>query len=377
MIGKTMPSRAKSGFFVIFLLMFLCHPAEAQWNYDIPFPKPLHETTDTVSVTFIGDVMMHAKQLGYDYRGFFSELGEITRDADISIANMEFTLAGKPYSGYPAFSAPEGYADYAADCGIDVFLTANNHILDKGRTGLKRTLKIYEAMKDSCGIHYTGTALDHAADTTMNPLIIVGKGVRIALVNFTYGTNSDCEGEWPSVRLMDKEGVAGMIGRAKSRGADFIIALPHWGTEYKLRHSREQEEWAEWLADQDVDLIVGAHPHVVQDTTHIDGVPVIYSMGNAVSNMSADNTRLELAVRARFISRPDGTKDMMEPELVFLWCSLPGYLKDNYTTIPVKDYIGRRDEWLQPSDYDNMTATLKRVKEATGIYEKDSETGER
>ena len=377
MIGKTMPFLKESGICVIVLLLLSCHPANAQWNYDIPFPEPLDKGADTVFVTFIGDVMMHSRQLEYDYREFFREMKEITLDADISVANMEFTLAGEPYSGYPAFSSPDGYAGYAADCGIDVFLTANNHILDKGRGGLKRTLKIYERMRDTHGTHYTGTALDKNADTLVNPLVIVGKGVRIALVNFSYGTNSDCGGEWPAVKLMEKESVSDMISRARARKADFIVALPHWGTEYRLKHSREQEEWAEWLVSQGVDLIVGAHPHVVQDTTHINGVPVIYSLGNAISNMSAENTRLELAVRAGFVTDQDGTKKMLEPELIFLWCSLPGNLRDTYTTIPVKDFIGRREEWLQPSDYDNMTATLKRVIKETGIYEENCQAGSR
>ena len=60
-----------------------------------------------------------------------------------------------------------------------------------------------------------------------------------------------------------------------------------------------------------IDLIVGAHPHVVQDTSHVHGVPVIYSMGNAVSNMSKENTRLELAVHSRFVNHPDGHKEML------------------------------------------------------------------
>lgn len=357
-------------------LLALAGPVRAQWHYEIPFPKPIGQTPDTVEVSFIGDVMMHARQLEYDYRDFLSELDGITRGADISVANMEFTLGGRPYSGYPCFSSPDGYASYAADCGVDVFLTANNHILDKGRDGLVRTLKTYEHMKDSCGVHYTGCALDEMSDTLVNPLIVVGRGIRIALVNFTYGTNSGSGEGWPKVNLMDRTQVGEMIERARRKGADFVVALPHWGEEYRLRHSQTQKEWAEWLAGQGVDLIVGAHPHVVQDTSHVKGVPVIYSMGNAVSNMSAVNTRLELAVRSRFVSHPDGRKEMLEPELTFLWCTLPGKLKNTYTTIPVADYIGRRDEWIQPSDYDNMVETLKRVTEETGIfYEENHQAG--
>ncbi len=367
--------RHKRIFIYFFALLVPCGPVRAQWNYDIPFPKPFKAAPDTVSVTFIGDLMMHEAQLKYDCDGFLSELGSVTRDADISVANLEFTLAGKPYTGYPSFSTPDEYAYSIAGHGVDVFLTANNHILDKGRRGLVRTLQVYDSMREDHGIQYTGCASDPVSDTLLNPLIVVGKGVRIALVNFTYDTNFQPQPEWPRIRSMEKADVKEMIDRAKRRGADFIVALPHWGTEFRLRHDRDQAKWAEWLAGQGIDLIVGAHPHVVQDTSHVNGVPVIYSMGNAVSNMSKENTRLELAVRSRFVNHPDGHKEMLEPELVFLWCCLPGTLRDNYVTIPVASFMGRRSEWKDPSDYDNMIATYNRVTKETGIYEENHQAG--
>ena len=356
-------------------LLALGGPVRAQWNFDVPFPKTLHPRPDTLTVSFIGDLMMHERQLGYDCDVFLSELGPVIRDSDISVANLEFSLAGKPYTGYPSFSAPDRFAYSIADSGVDIFLTANNHILDKGRRGLIRTLGVYDSMRDSLGVRYTGCAADPAADSLLNPLIVVGKGIRIALVNFTYDNNYKPYSGWPVIQMMDRESVGGMFARAKERGADFIVALPHWGEEFKLRHSREQQEWAEWLAAQGADLIVGSHPHVVQDTSHVRGVPVIYSLGNAVSNMSAENTRLELAASVRFVHYPDGSMEMLEPELTFLWCCLPGTLRDNYVTIPVRDFAGRRGEWLDPSDYDNMTTTYKRVTKETGIYEEDHQAG--
>lgn len=348
------------------ILLSMSTLAHAQQKYEVPFPRPVTPKRDTVSISFIGDVMMHAKQLNYDCSEFLSRLSPITHDADICVANMEFTLAGEPYTGYPAFSSPDSYAEYAATEGIDVFLTANNHILDKGQEGLRRTLGKYESMRRR-GIFYTGTALDERRDTTVNPLIVACKGVRIALVNFTYGTNTAMEKGYPSVMRMDKERVGAMIERARRKKADFIIALPHWGNEYQLKHSKTQQEWAEWLVEQGVDAIIGAHPHVVQDSTHIKGVPVIYSMGNAVSNMSATNTRLELAVTVRIVRDAGERPEMLEPEIEFLWCTLPGNLIDNYATIMVSDYLGRREEWINASDYDNMTATLARVMKETGI----------
>lgn len=308
------------------------------------------ESSDTVTLVFIGDVMMHSRQLEYDYTTFLEPIRPMLDKADIAVANMEFTLAGEPYSGYPAFSAPDGYAEYVADCGVDVFLVANNHILDKGQSGLERTLSIYSRMGKM-------------------PEILDTKGIRIGIVNFTYGTNCARTPSCP-IRYMQRDSVAADISRLRAAGADALIAFPHWGTEYETRHSAEQEEWAQWMADKGVDCILGAHPHVVQDTSHVVSaagkkVPVVYSVGNAVSNMSAKNTRLELLVTLRIARDEQGSVSVCEPELTWLWCALPGTLSDTYQTIPIKDYYGEKELWITPSDYDNMIQTLNR-------YEKDN-----
>lgn len=328
-------------------------------------PLPLWERSDTVSVVIIGDVMMHARQLQYDHGPFLSQLEDKFSRSDLVIANMEFTLAGEPYSGYPAFSAPDSYAAYVRDLGADVFLTANNHILDKGTSGLERTLSVY---RDMDGIRWTGTAADSTEYAGNYPLMLTAGGIRFALVNFTYGTNvPPYSKDFPRVNYMRKEEVASAVQRAREKGADFVIALPHWGEEYILKHNRSQEDFARFLAGEGVDAVVGSHPHVVQDSCTIGSMPVFYSIGNAVSNMSARNTRLELAVTLRFVLRPWDSPRMIAPEVDFLWCTLPGRLVDNYCTIVVKEWLGRRDEWILKSDYDEMVATYERVKSVTGI----------
>ena len=194
------------------------------------------------------------------------------------------------------------------------------------------------------------------------------KGIRIALVNFTYGTNTKSSAEWPKINMLEKEEIHNSIQRAKDEGADLIIALPHWGVEYNLKHSRSQQDLARYMVEEGADLVVGAHPHVIQDTTHIDGVPVIYSMGNAVSNMSAKNTRLELMVKVNIVRGKDGANaKILEPELEFMWCTLPGTLTDSYATIPLKDYLGKKELWKQTYDYDNMVSTYENVLDGTGI----------
>lgn len=325
-------------------------------------------TSDTVRIYLLGDVMMHSRQLEYDYHAFLQHMAPTMQSADLCIANMEFPLAGKPYTGYPAFSTPDGYAEYLADCGTDVFLLGNNHVLDRGDAGLVRTLEVYDGIKERRGVEYTGAAADTSAYARLNPLILRRKGIKIAIINFSYGSNYGASGRWPALFRMDRKEVGEAFRKARESGADFILALPHWGEEYRLLHNASQEDWARWMVREGAGAVVGSHPHVVQDTTSIYGVPVIYSLGNAISNMSAINTRLELAVTLTVVKdRTTGEVTLLKPDLDFLWCTLPGMLTDNYSTISIKEWTTRRDEWSTVSDFDNMLETLARVKRVTGI----------
>ena len=215
----------------------------------------------------------------------------------------------------------------------------------------------------------TGAARNQKELEETYPLMLSRHGVTIALVNFTYGTNTGADAAWPKANRMNKEDISKAIRSARERGADFVVALPHWGTEYQLNPDASEVSWANWLVSQGVDAIVGSHPHVVQDTTHIKGVPVIYSLGNAISNMSIINSRLGLAATLRFTHDPiTGEKRMLEPELRFLWCTLPErLLPDSYATVFIKEWANRRNDWLTPSDFDNMISTWERVKNTCGI----------
>lgn len=360
----------KSILFPIAISLCVCAFA----GHRIPRPRPFKEDPDTVTISIVGDVMMHTRQLGYPDSTFLAGISSRLSSADLAIANMEFTLAGEPYSGYPAFSAPDSYPLTVQKCGVDVFLTANNHILDKGDAGLRRTISRYRGQE---GIMFTGIAEDSLAQEGNYPLMVSVHGLRIAIINFTYGTNLPSGTDTPPVNYMDTTSIAAAIARAHAASPDFIIALPHWGTEYQLQHSPSQEGMAKWLISKGVSAIVGAHPHVVQDFVKAGDVPVFYSVGNCVSNMSAENTRLELmvtltAVRIKHLPSPiDPAKapkwELASPLATWLWCTLPGTLTDNYMTIAAEDWLGRRDEWKDPSDYDNMVRTLERVSSSSGI----------
>lgn len=352
---------------------------------ELNFRHPFQHTPDTVSIVFMGDMMMHRDQISnakvsegtHDFSACFPKVEHIIKGADIAVANMEFTLAGEPYTGYPCFSAPDSYAESIAGSGVDIFLTANNHILDKGRKGIERTLAIYSKMEEDGRVRHTGTALSASDDSLRFPLDVAHNGIRLSFINFTYGTNILLKDKFPKVHRIDTSEIASAILRARNTGADFIIALPHWGNEYVLRHSGQQEKLARWLAEKGCDAVIGAHPHVLQDTTTITAskgesmrqVPVIYSLGNFISNMSAPNTQIGMMVTLRFTKDWLGNRNMLEPLLTLTWCSRPGHLTHGYTTIPVKEYIGKRDLWLNPWDYDKMIASYERVKKETGIID--------
>ena len=316
-------------------------------------PRP-----DTVSLFVVGDIMSHravsrsAEEFGY--QSFFKYLEDRIAGADLAIGNMEFPLAGKPYTGYPAFSGPDGYAQYLSDVGFDVFLTANNHILDKGTAGLRRTIDVLE-QKD---LIYTGIARDERADTLLNPLMLHVRGLRIAIVNFTYGTNTGPFDPWPKVHYMRKKDILPMLERA--READLVLVFPHWGVEYRLHHSEAQEEMARWLVENGADVVVGAHPHVIQDVQWIGDAPVIYSLGNALSNQNDLNSRLELALTLRVVLEEDKAPRLLEPSFEYLWCTKPGMVEDSYSAVPVTlpDSL-----WRVKADYRDMQATYQKIYE--------------
>lgn len=353
--------------------------ADAQGRYPeirFPYPFPMElqiPSDDTLEICVLGDVMMHTKQIenartddsGYDFSSYFQFIEDDIRGADIAVANMEFTLAGEPYTGYPCFSAPDSLARYLAECGFDVFLTANNHIYDKGAAGAARTLKIYRELDEEYGIAIAGMAEDEASTGIAT---LSKNGISIAFVNMTYGTNLGIGSHWPKVcRLSDIQAVEASM--AKAEECDVTIALPHWGEEYRLTHNTRQEDAAKWLISQGADLIIGAHPHVIQDCQKTDGVTVAYSLGNAVSNMSAANTQLELMATVRIVRHLNGRIEIIDPEFRYLWCSRPGGYNSSYTVLPVKDFIGTRDLWQGPWEYDKMMSTYRHVQEKTRITE--------
>ena len=320
--------------------------------------------SDTVRLVFIGDVMSHGPQVtaalmpggnrsdpaSFDYSAYFRHVKNRFDAADFVVANMEFPCGVAPYTGYPQFSAPRSLAEEARRAGVDLFLTANNHICDKSGAGIDSTYVIYTRMD----VPFTGIYRSEGEEYLKNPLIVDIKGVRVAFINFTYGTNGlPVPRPW-RVSGMDSVRVKDAVRRARERNAALIIALPHWGQEYHLEPSAQQKEWAEMLFRNGVDAVIGAHPHVVQPARFDPPHAIAYSLGNFVSNQSDPFTQIGMLYELVVVGDGRGNAAIVDAFPTYLWCSRHGMYERNYTVFPILEWIGTRESWIDKREYDKM-----------------------
>jgi poly-gamma-glutamate synthesis protein (capsule biosynthesis protein) len=216
----------------------------------------------------------------YDYSSCFSYVEPYIAAADIAIGNLEVTLAGPPFKGYPQFSSPDALAVALKNAGFDILVQANNHAVDRGKAGLERTLNVL----DSMGLVRSGVFRDNRERSERYPLIVEKNGIRLALLNYTYSTNGIRVTPPNIVNSIDTATIRQDLLKAATAEPDFTIALMHWGSEYQLTENSVQQELAKFLFTNGTDAIIGSHPHVVQPIREMDGKLVVYSLGNMISN---------------------------------------------------------------------------------------------
>lgn len=250
---------------------------------------------------FAGDAMMHQAQLdaarqpdgSYDYSVCFDEIKPWVTAADLAVVNLETPVGRSDFSGYPAFNAPPSWPAALRDAGFDLFLTANNHTLDRHSHGLHATLEILDSLR----VAHLGTYADSAARAKALPMVLDVKGFRIAFLNYTYGTNGIEPTGSDVVDYINKSLIAADVEAARNAGAEIITVCIHWGDEYVLQPPERVRAMADYLVDLGVNIIIGSHPHVVQPdrwlTNPLTRTPVylVYSLGNLISNMRTTDTR--------------------------------------------------------------------------------------
>jgi poly-gamma-glutamate synthesis protein (capsule biosynthesis protein) len=358
-----------------------------------PTPTPLIDITLAV----VGDVILHQSVIegglvqaggttAYDYTPAFQYIKPIIAAADLAFANYEGTLAGPPYKGYPFFCAPDEIADALFDTGFRVVWTANNHTLDRGLAGVIRTATVFRDRE----FYVIGTRPDEASRTDQ---VVSVKGYKLGLMAYTFETiGTETQKALNGIPmpaaadpLIDsfnpyrsdafERDMAALLDRAevlRGEGAEIICLSLHWGNEYQTKSSSFQRKMAQRLADAGIELIIGHHPHVLQEIdvlTAADGKSrtlVFYSISNILHNMdfNTHNTKgfAQDAVIARItISRTDGLAQVTGADYIPTFVTrVPRGSGTQHLIVPVLEALEDPAAWQ--SARSELEASLSRIR---------------
>lgn len=316
-----------------------------------PEPTPVPDTV--ITLRFTGDIMCHDRQIAgalqddgtYYMDDWFETIKDSLECADLAVGNLETVFMGdeQEYTGFPKFNTPDSLADALVNAGFDVVTMANNHANDHRIEGIARTISVLEKR----GLQHTGA---YASEEEFDDQLIVDvKGVKVGILSYTDTFNSKPKRDW-HVRELDEELVEKDVAAMRKNGAELIVCMVHWGSEYEETPGSSQERDAEMLAKAGVDAIFGHHPHVIQTAEilqaempdgSIKAVPVAYSMGNFISNQQ--NRPCDMGVIFEITARKAGeTGETAIEETAFIPTVVWRYDEDHrdmYRVLPCGVYM--------------------------------------
>lgn len=273
--------------------------------------KEEKETTNTLSMVMVGDNLIHSSiykdasigQNEYDFKKMYELVKPIIKKYDIAYYNQETILGGKELgvSDYPTFNSPQEVGDAMIDAGFNLVSLASNHTMDSGEKAVLSSREYWDKQENVLAVgSYT------SPEDRDKVRIVTKNNISYTMLNYTYGTNGITvpSGKeylvnvWPTdLEINDvekdtkyqeyKEQVKKDIEKVRSK-VDCLIVAMHWGVEYTSEPTAYEKDMASFLASQGVDIIIGAHPHVIQPVTWINHTLVIYSLGNFISAQYQD-----------------------------------------------------------------------------------------
>lgn len=283
----------------------------------------------------------HKNEQGYDFHSVYDPIKPYLQDIDIKNINQETVLGGVELglSHYPLFNGPQEIGVAIADIGFNWISQASNHAMDAGEAAIRNQLQLWDRYPQ---ITATGMNRDEAEAKRLR--IMEVKGLKIGLLNYTYGLNglSAPEGKDYMVNLIDEAKIKDDIAELKKH-CDVIIASMHWGIEYAYEPNSEQQHLAQLLADEGVSVIIGSHPHVLEPATFITAkdqrkVLVYYSLGNFLSAQDSGDTML--GGMAKWDIVKDGKTKAIRIENAQLYPTVTHYNKaiQDFKVYALKDY---------------------------------------
>lgn len=374
-----------SGFMMLLgaIFVFERRPIEAKETDDILSENEIYaEDENVATILSFGDALCHsqvfksvydAKTKQYDFSPMFKYVKKYFKDSTINIGNLESSFGGakRGYKGYPMFNAPEHLAIDLKELGVGIMTTANNHTLDVGYSGLCSTLDYL----DKAGVDHTGTS---RSSKEQNKILFKDlNGIKTAFLAFTYGTNgiSVPKGKEYCVNYISKTLIKKQIKKAKKEGAEAIVVSMHWGVEYQTKENSQQDELAKFLIANDVNVVLGCHPHVPQPMKMVKSGKkkglVIFSQGNFFSAQPFPNTR-NTALFKITIKKNNADKVVVDKATYIpLWvydthASSNGRYKILDLNSIIKDYKGKNKGKWSKSMYDLAVKEKKHCRNIIG-----------
>lgn len=253
------------------------------WLLLLPISAKAQSEND-LTLMFGGDVMLgRAVRDKIVKRGdnkgawVLENLAKDFKAADFAFVNLESPFAPGPALGYSLiFRADPKHISALTSAGIDAISFANNHSRNQGNLGIQTTLDLLKKNN----IKVAGAGLN--SDAAYQAHYTVIKNQRIALLAFTYNEkNLNSFQNRPTIAGMNIGRMKTEVKRAKASGALVIVSM-HAGTEYTLKITSQQKNFAHAAIDAGADLVIGQHPHWVQPVEKYKGRAIIYSLGNLV-----------------------------------------------------------------------------------------------
>lgn len=337
--------------------------------------QSISESDSIIKMSAVGDILCSEAMLQdaydentktYDFSHMFNNVSGFIDDADIIMGTME---TGVMEGTYNDKNAPLEFARAVKNSGVNLVTISHNHSLDNGVNGLQETRENLEDI----GFDVVGDKLETANAVCIKEV----KNTKIAFLTYTCFMDNEAqktEEELNCVNMYSEEQAKSDIEYAKENGAEYICVMIHWGDAISNTVSEEQKSIADFLVDNGVNLIIGAHPSVVQpmevrQNADGDNVFIAYSIGTYVSTLSAEEARTELVLNIELRkSGKDGKVYLNKVDYTPIYMLDNGEnAQDRFKLIDMKStatsYADGNTNIVTRETYDKLVAGLNRLNE--------------
>ena len=342
--------RIKKGFFALLLLFIII--GLGMWYYIYNQSSKLEKKVENyqAKIFMVGDALIHwgvyndAKQSdgSYDFKPMLEAIKPISSKYDIAYYNQETILGGASlgYSSYPLFNSPQEVGDAFIDAGFNMVSLATNHTMDKREQGVLNSVEYWKSKPNVVTSGQWSSEEDREASITK---IYEVNNIKYAFISYTIWNNGlpTPTGKSYLNNEYSDEKAASDIQKIRDK-VDFVIVAMHWGTEYSFKVDYKQEEIANYLSSLGVDLIIGAHPHVIQTVESINNGKtfVVYSLGNFISDQNDVDNFTGLAFEVTLNKKKDIddsiTNTVINPraQLVYTTTTSRGGVNHDFKVVP-------------------------------------------